>query len=136
MADALQQRIAELQAMDWRGIKAAAIAAGFDDKPDDDLSWEDNAPAIAQRELELGRLTVDEPELAPEPAPAVVPQPAPVMVGESLPPKVRGIYNTALYEARGIPVCPLCGEKELTDSNNKPICPERFTSSQCPRLED
>lgn len=140
MADVLQNRIAELQSMKWWDIRSAAEDVGFDGKPDEELSWEDNAPAIAQRELDSGLLDTPEPITEPEPVTqhVVLPQPSPstVLIGESLPPNVRGVYNTALYKARGIPTCPVCGEKELTNSQGKPCCPEGFAADQCPRLED
>ena len=130
----LQARIIELQAMPWGDIRAAAENAGFDGKPDEALSWKDNAVLIAQREQELATdsTVVDEPnpvdvsELPVSQSPTVIDVPSPI--------KIKGNYSTARYKAWGIPVCPLCGEKELSDSVGNPFCPELFSPDICPRL--
>ena len=135
----LQARITELQSMAWGDIRAAAENAGFEGKPDEALSWKENAALIAQREMELSTDTtvIDIPTVSEVESTEDLDVPvsqSPQIIGESFPLKIKGTYNTARYKAWGIPVCPLCGEKELSDSVGNPFCPESFSSDVCPRL--
>jgi hypothetical protein len=130
MEELIQARATELQAMPWTGIREAAENVGFMDKPDEDLSWKDNALNIAQREYQLGRL---EPPVI-EATETHSPEPA-LVLSEPEQPLVKGRYRTDFYKAAGIPYCPLCGEKELSDSQNNPLCPENFSADICPRKE-
>lgn len=125
MTTSVEQRTAELQAMPWQQIKEAAIAAGFEDKPDAELSWRDNAGAIALRELSM------QPAVIP-----VVDEPVPVAPDVVISPTVKGRYNTACYQARGVPYCSVCGEKYRSGDNGSPLCPEGFSVEYCPRLQE
>lgn len=131
MNELIQARVTELQSLPWTAIQDAAVKAGFTDKPDKTLSWKDNALAIAQTEYDLGTLGAPEMPTAETVEPEPVSSPT-----EPTAPLVKGRYRTGFYKAVGIPFCPLCGEKNLSDSQGNPTCPESFSADICPRLKE
>lgn len=48
--------------------------------------------------------------------------------------EVKGVYATEYFKRNGIPYCEKCGAQYQTGLNEEPICPENFTSANCPRL--
>lgn len=48
--------------------------------------------------------------------------------------EAKGVYATEYFKRNNIPYCEKCGAQYQTGLNEEPICPENFTSANCPRL--
>jgi len=115
----IEQRKAELEALDWQGLKKIAQNLGIEKR--DGEEWRDTIPQIIEKQAA-------DPVAAkyiPPPPDVEIPEPEPLNDD-------KPIHPTYFYESAGIEFCPQCGEKKRTRAN-KPFCPQNLPL--CPMMQ-